>query len=273
MRKCQTIALVCIAVFGCCAHDSVPQDIDEAINGICDAYNADVQQARREERSLSDKIQLIADEKVRNACYLRRIRKMVDSDSEKIDLRNRGQYLNDVVEYGLTYAGALEFCGSSKDVAWDERFKLLSYVRRHMRKLLASVQEMPKGVVQHGGLTVVTDVDSDRRYTDAIVGYNAAACHYEGSILVLECYGLYDDIRTMPEESQRRVLKKFEDFLGRPIRTQKQCRDDHRNQVSVEFPRLGCRDSASPAARNSRSIPEACIEVEFPDEKAKEVNK
>ena len=87
MKKCRAIALVCVAIFGCYAHDNVPQEIDNAINGICDAYNDNVQQARRKERSLSDKIQLIADEKVRNACYLRRIQKMVDSDPEKIDLR------------------------------------------------------------------------------------------------------------------------------------------------------------------------------------------
>ena len=129
----------------------------------------------------------------------------------------------------------MECKGTSKEEAWEARFKLLAYARKHIRKLRASIRR-PKGVVRRG--CVVDDIVADRRFAEEAMGYNYAAGAYETQVRMMEADSFCRDIKDLPVDTKTRLRKRFEDFLGRPMRTLEQCRRDHKNKTATEFPFL-----------------------------------
>ena len=213
-----------------CARDEIPQEIEEAMQDVTTAYTSNFQVAGKKRESLVAKISSISCPEVKLSCYRRYIRRILCLDPESIDLRYRGRYLGDVVQHVILTADVLVLTGSSKEEAWDARFKLLSYVRKHMQRLHENVQTMPKG--EEGG--VVRDVGAHRAYLEAKTGYNAATCWYEQYVFKVEKHDFLFDIKDLPEDVKERLRKKFEDFLGRPMRPPEQCIRDHKNHAATE---------------------------------------
>ena len=240
-------ARMVIGVAGCvlfvgCMRDVVPPEINEAIQALQDAYMSNdrdvVQAAPKKFGELDGKISSIEDPQARLASYWRSIDKILSIDPEKIDLAYRGLYLCDVVKSGLlSLADSMECKGASKEEAWEARFKLLSYARKHIRKLRASIQR-PKGVERRGTGFDVKDAGAFERYMETRAGYNYAAGAYETHVRMMEAYSFCHDIKDLPVDTKTRLRKRFEDFLGRPMRTLEQCRRDHKNKTATEFPFL-----------------------------------
>ena len=220
---------------GGCVRDEVPPEIDEAIRDAYDAYLNNVPLARKKRDAVSQKIATIDDPEIRLACIRRCIRRYLNIDPERIMLRYRGWYLNDVIYDGLFAADAGVRFGESKETVLDDQLKLLAYVRKHARKLKAAVQAMPTG--EEG--RIIKDSGAYAAYLDAKTGYNAVALGYEKYLLKMERVELLYDIRGLTDETKARLKKRFEDFLGRPMRTPEQCINDLKNHTATEFSRIG----------------------------------
>ena len=225
-----------------CMRDEVPAEINTAILEIQDAYmrneQCSVQRALMKTRELNTMISLIDDMHVKRACYWRLTKSFLDIDPDKIELRYRGRYLESVLRKGFDNIDTLELAlGTEKEEAWDARLKIISYVRHHVRRLRERIK-LPDGVELHGTMLVVKDMDADRRCMDMVSGYNAIALRYENLLRRMEKHDFRDGIKDLPEDVRVRLLKKFEDYLGRPMRTPEQCDRDRKNGTAVEFPFL-----------------------------------
>ena len=128
--------------------EAIPPEIGEAIRDAYDTYLTDLPLARKKRGAVSQKIAMIDDPKIRQACIRRRIKSYLNIDPERIELRYRGRYLHDVIHDGFLIADAGLFFGESEEIretALDDLLKLLAYIRRHARKLKAAVRAMPPG--------------------------------------------------------------------------------------------------------------------------------
>ena len=242
MKVEMVIGVAACFLFGGCMRNDVPAEIEEAIQALQDAYMSNdrdvVQAAPKKFGELDGKISSIEDPQVRRASYWRCIDKILSINPEKIDLAYRGLYLCDVVKSGLlSLADSMECKGASKEESWEARFRLLSYVRKHIRKLRASIR-MPKGVERRGTGFDVKDAGAFERYMETVEGFNYAAGEYEMHVRMMEADSFCRDIRDLPVDMKTRLQKRFEDFLGRPMRTLEQCRRDHKNKTATEFPFL-----------------------------------
>ena len=218
--------------------EAIPPEIDEAIRDAYDTYLSNVPLAKKKRGAVSQKIAMIDDPNVRQACNRRCIKGYLNIDPERIELRYRGRYLHDVIHDGFLTADAGLFFGESnecKETALDDLLKLLAYVRKHARKLKAAVQAMPTG--EEGNM--IKDGGAYAAYLDAEGGYNAVAAGYEVYLLKMEADDLPYVIRGLTEDTKARLKKRFEDFLGRPMRTHEQCIRDFKNHTATEFSRIG----------------------------------
>ena len=57
-------------------------------------------------------------------------------------------------------------------------------------------------------------------------------------LLKMERVDLLYYIRGLTDETKARIKKRFEDFLGRPMRTPEQCIKDRKNHTATEFSRI-----------------------------------
>ena len=214
--------------------EAIPPEIDAAIRDAYDTYLSNVPLAKKKRGAVSQKIAMICDPKIRTACLRRRIKGYLNIDPERIELRYRGRYLHDVIQDGFLTADAGLFFGESKETALDDLLKLLAYVRKHARKLKAAVRAMPTG--EEGNM--IKDGGAYAAYLDAEGGYNAVAAGYERYLLKMERTDLLLCSRDLTEDAKARLKKKFEDFLGRPMRTPEQCIKDFKNHTATEFSRI-----------------------------------
>ena len=217
--------------------ETIPPEIGEAIRDAYDTYLTNLPLARKKRDAVSQKIAMIDDPNVRQACNRRCIKGYLNIDPERIELRYRGRYLHDVIHDGFLTADAGLFFGESnecKETALDDLLKLLAYVRKHARKLKAAVQAMPTG--EEGNM--IKDGGAYAAYLDAEGGYNAVAAGYERYLLKMEADDLPYVIKGLAEDTKARLKKKFEDFLGRPMRTHEQCIRDFKNHTATEFSRI-----------------------------------
>ncbi len=217
--------------------ETIPPEIGEAIRDAYDTYLTNLPLARKKRDAVSQKIAMIDDPNVRQACNRRCIKGYLNIDPERIELRYRGEYLHDVIHDGfLTADAGLSFGESmeSKEASLDDLLKLLAYVRKHAPRLKAAVQAMPTG--EEG--SIVKDGGAYAAYLDAERGYNAVAAGYEMYLLIMERMYLLLYIRDLTEDAKARFKKRFEDFLGRPMRTPDQCIKDRKNHTATEFSRI-----------------------------------
>ena len=214
--------------------EAIPPEIDAAIRDAYDTYLSNLSLARKKRGAVSQKIAMIGDPKIRTDCLRRCIEGYLNIDPERIELRYRGEYLHDVIQDGFLTADAGLFFGESKEAALDDLLKLLAYVRKHARKLKPAVQAMPTG--EEGN--IIKDGGAYAAYLDAERGYNAVAAGYEMYILKMERTDLLLCIRDLTEDAKARLKKRFEDFLGRPMRTPEQCIKDRKNHTATEFSRI-----------------------------------
>jgi len=234
-RNMVVVVIGSMLLGGGCARDEIPPEIEEAIRDVTSAYTSNFQVAGKKREVLVAKISSIGSSQVKLLCYRRCVHKILSLDPKSIGLEHRGRYLSDVVQHVILSADVLVLSGASKEDAWDARFKLLTYVRKHMQSLHESVQAMPKG--EEGG--VIRDVGVHMAYLEAKTGYNAVADWYEQYVFKMEKHDFLFDIKDLPEDVRRRLLKKLEDFLGRPMRTPEQCIRDFKNHTATEFSRIG----------------------------------
>ena len=216
---------------------TIPPEIDEGIRDAYDTYLRNLPLARKKRDAVSQKIAMIDDPKIRQACNRRCIKGYLNIDPEQIELRYRGRFLHDVIQYGFRTADSGLFFGESKEckeTALDDLLKLLAYVRKHARKLKAAVQAMPTG--EEGNM--IKDGGAYAAYLDAEGGYNAVAAGYERYLLKMEADDLPYVIKGLTEDTKARLKKKIEDFLGRPMRTHEQCIRDFKNHTATEFSRI-----------------------------------
>ena len=246
--KTRTITMVVvtgIAFLAGCTRDEgapeidegIPPEIDEGIRDAYDTYLSNLPLARKKRNAVSQKIAMIDDPNVRQACNRRCIKGYLNIDPERIELRYRGEYLHDVIHDGfLTADAGLSFGESmeSKEASLDDLLKLLAYVRKHARKLKAAVLAMPTG--EEGNM--IKDGGAYAAYLDAEGGYNAVAAGYEVYLVKMERTDLLLCIRDLAEDAKARFKKRFEDFLGRPMRTPEQCIKDFKNHTATEFSRI-----------------------------------
>ena len=177
MRTRQVLMIVVtgISFLVGCIRDEIPLEIDAAIRDAYDTYMNNVPLARKKRAAMSQKIASIGDPNIRRACNRRCIRMYLNIDPERIELRHRGRYLCDVIGHGFRIADSGLFHGEKKETALDDLLELLSYVRRHARKLKVAVQAMPTG--EEGRR--IKDCGAYAAYLDAEKGYNAVAVGYE----------------------------------------------------------------------------------------------
>ena len=233
-RSMAVVVIGSMFLGGGCVRDEVPPEIEEAMRDVTSAYTCNSQVAGKKREALVVKISSIDCPQVKLSCYRRWIHKILCLDPESIALQYRGRYLSDVVQHVILPADVLVLTGASKEEAWDARFKLLSYVRKHMWRLRESVQTMPKG--EEGG--VIKDGGVHMAYLEAKTGYSAVASWYEEYVFKMERHDFLFDIKDLPEDVRVRMQKRFEDFLGRPIRTPEQCIRDRKNHTATEFSRI-----------------------------------
>ena len=233
-RSMAVVVIGSVFLGGGCVRDEVPPEIEEAMQDVTSAYACKFQVAGKKREALVAKISSIGCPQVKLSCYRRCIHKILCLDPKSIDLRYRGRYLSDVVQHVILSADVLVLNGAGKEEAWDARFKLLSYVRKHMRHLGESVQAMPKG--EEGG--VIKDVGVHMAYLEAETGYNAVASWYEEYVYKMERHDFLFDIKDLPEDVRVRMQKRLEVFLGRPMRTPEQCIMDRKNHTATEFSRI-----------------------------------
>jgi hypothetical protein len=214
--------------------ETIPPEIDEGIRDAYDTYLKNIALARKKRGVVSQKIATIDDPKIRMACLRRCAERYLSIDPEMIELLYRGWYLYDVIHDGLYAADAGVLFGESKETVLDDQLKLLAYVRKHARKLKAAVQAMPTGAEGN----MIKDGGAYAAYLDAEGGYNAVAAAYEMYLLKMERVDLLYDIRGLTDEAKARLKKRFEDFLGRPMRTPEQCIKDRKNRRATEFSRI-----------------------------------
>ena len=247
-----------------CSRDEVPAEINAAIQEIQDAYmrneQCNVQSALRKTGALCNRMSLIDDVHVKRACYWRLTKSFLDVDPDKLELRYRGRYLESVLRKGFDSIDTLErTLGAEKEEVWDARLNILSYVRHHVRRLRESIK-LPDGVEVRGTMLVVKDVEADRRYMDTVSGYNATALRYENLIRRMEKRDFRDDIKDQPEEVRVRLLRRFEDYLGRPMRTPEQCDQDRKDGTVVEFPFYAGHGAPAADTRRANHRPNVVME-------------
>lgn len=263
MRKSMVVFVICsIFLGGGCVRDEVPPEIEEAMQDVASAYTRNFQVAGKKREALVARISSLDCPQVKLTCYRRCILRILCLDPKRIDLRYRGRYLSDVVQHVILSVDVLVLTGAGKEEAWEARFKLLSYVRKHMRHLRESVQSMPKG--EEGG--VIRDVGVHMAYLEAKTGYNAVASWYEECVIKMEKHDFLFDTKDLSECIRARLQKKFEEFLGRPMRTREQCHRDHWNRNAIEFPDVSTRRNVNhqPTVRNVKIGTQPEVDVEIP---------
>ena len=228
----RSVAIVVIGSMffgGGCVRDEVPPEIEEAIDDVTSAYTCNFQVAGKKREALAAKISSIGCPQVKLACYRRCVHKILCVDPKNIELQYRGRYLSDVVQYVILSADVLVLTGASKEEAWDTRFELLSYVRKHMRLLRESVLVMPNG--EEGGL--IRDIGAHMAYIEAQTGYKAVASWYEEYVFKMEKHDFPFDVKDLPQDVRVRLQKRLEAFLGRPMRAPGQCIRDCNDHKEV----------------------------------------
>ena len=136
---------------------------------------------------------------------------------------------------------------------------MLSWLRTQASKLYGE-GKLPKGIIRHknGGL-VILDIEADRQYMKRHNAYDMVVSDYDCSLNVAE--SRFPDVSDgRIDESKITALKeRIERFLGRPMRTKKQCREDWYAGKS-DFPKWPGKQTP---LKKPKEIPNVEVEVEF----------
>ena len=265
-RSMAVVVIGSMFLGGGCVRDEVPPEIEKAILEMHKTCTDNVQMAGKKMSEVSRRIWELGDPYVKQACCRRWTEEILRIDPDKIDRQHRGYYLGDAVHCGLGVANILDFAGASKEESWCVRIKLLSYARRHIRRLRASLQAQ-----SDVNWATLKNRQTYRVYCNAVWGYNHAARMYEVALVSVEtCF----DVRGLSEDAKESLRKKLEDFLGRPMRTYDQCMNYYRKNVAMEFLQLRLPKEQEEECTKSVILTEPFkdefemdIDVEFPDEK------
>ena len=129
----------------------------------------------------------------------------------------------------MTHVGK---AGATREEQLDVMIEMLSFMRKHIQRLREDVESHPTG--KNG--RVVTDMKAFMAYTECVRSYNGAAINYENYIFGVE-YSEFDlAVKELPDDIKTKMRRKFETFLGRPMRTNAECRRDLEGHIHREFP-------------------------------------
>lgn len=125
---------------------------------------------------------------------------------------------------------------------WQTRLRYLRWLREHAKSLEKLVSDYPPGVTCWLDMSGVPHLKADKanaqtlkKYQGTLRSYDSCAVGYESAVEWSERILP----RLVPSESERVVvMKMFEDFLGRRLRTKEECKADSNVKRRLEFPYL-----------------------------------
>ena len=115
---------------------------------------------------------------------------------------------------------------ASYELDFDFRLRLMDWRRRQIRRTV------PKHRIEHPYVILDEAEDEERQWWRQI-HFHGMVC-YEGELRTLETDYQYISPRLSPEAAER-IKVKIENYLGRPIRTKQQLKDDFKAKRNVEF--------------------------------------
>jgi len=219
-----------------CARDDVTEEINHAIDEVCSMRVNSHMMTRVGKLSdeLSKKIFSLDNRIVQRACVRRWAAKLMSFNPDRLECSQRGDYLCDMLDrHGIrSIVWMYGKAGATREDQLDVMIEMLSFMRKHIQRLREDVKSHPTG--KNG--RVVTDMKAFMAYTECVRSYNGAAINYENYLFGVE-YAEFDLVlKELPDDIKKKMRRKFEAFLGRPMRTNAECRRDLKGRIHREFP-------------------------------------
>ena len=234
MKRMITVVLA-LTFVGCAR---IPADVEAKIDAIAMSTGHPWKQWVADVDALLADVKELQDERLRVMCLLHFSDRMTEVDLLDPNIRSLQTATDEMIDecvYRIPDS-MYYLSGASMDEVWDVRLKIFDWMQKQAKRLYGD-GKLPKGLTRHknGGL-VITDPDAYQRWADRRNAYRKITSAYKERLNYTEkrfpnpSDGKIDETR-IPE-----LKKKIEKFLGRPMRTPKQCDEDWYNNKH-EFPK------------------------------------
>lgn len=229
-RTCARTLLV-LFVTGCSVEDknakeSVSARIDACVDGLRTNGVAFV----RELESLSREVENSGDADSRKALHDRIGERLLSADIKEPSYRQQSEYAACVMRFG--YHEGMGHRNETLIGAWETRLRVLNWLRGELKRLAPAV---PIDLSKADRATQLTY----RRWRAC---YNSMASEYEKTVRWMEQALLPPTLEGLSEADQKILISRVEAFLGRKIRTVRECERDAASGLAMEFP---CEDDMS----------------------------
>ena len=233
MRK--VFFAICLLICASCEKRVIPFDVKKSIVAV----NAALRDGNGygAVKLLKDKIDSIADEKIKITCYRQWVDELMVLDVSDIGYRRQSiaiRIVQDLTRFDIPRS--LRSAGLSLADVWDVRIRGLGWQRKQLERL-KPVGSLPKGLeLSKGGGLNVSDLEVNKKYMDWLSCYKSAASNYESQIRHLEGHTFYIDTLRSTEAEKEALREKLRRYIGRPIRSEEELRRDAKNYKAMEFP-------------------------------------
>lgn len=259
MKRTMLAIMAVIAICGC-SRDAVPTKINVQINEVAQGVSRPCKKWGGQVGELLADIKALPDSRQKVECLRRLTDKVLETDLSAPEMENPRSTASAIKSLcNHNVISGLQICGGSIDDAWDVYIALLSWLRTQADKLYGD-GKLPKGIIRHknGGL-VILDIEAERRYDKRESAYNMVVPGYDELLNRIECR--FPDLLdfNVADDKIPQLKEKLEKFLGRPMRTKKQCREDWYARKS-DFPKWPGRQAPLKKPKESPSVE---VEVEI----------
>lgn len=232
----RTVVVAFVICLTACSRDAIPPRVEAQIKGIASNIAVINKEWWRRRGVLMGDIHELPSSRLKVASLQCLVDSMLDADlfsPDVADSRSTVSAVSDCIDEAI---GAVGFSGGTIEDAWNMRMKYLVWMRTQAKRFYGD-GNLPDGItrLKSGGLQIL-DGKAYEQYSKRRGAYNFIAAAYNERLNYAEkrfpnpSDGKIDETR-IPE-----LKKKIEKFLGRPMRTPKQCDEDWYNNKH-EFPK------------------------------------
>lgn len=234
MKITRIITVIAAAMSMGCSQKTIPEDIKAQINEIVhDISQPDRTDWREKTDLLFADIEVLVDARQRIACLRCFADNVLETDVSAPDIQDKCRTAGAVISLCRdSIISQMRASGGTIEDAWDVMISLFTWMRTQTDKLYDQGR-LPDGITRsrNGGL-VINDYEAGRRYRKRHEAYVWIAGSYDNRLATAESR-FPDRNDGKIDESRIPALKeKIERFLGRPMRTPEQCRNDREEKKS-----------------------------------------
>ena len=224
-RICALTGLV-LLVAGCSVDNKKEQDgVSARIDACVDVLRTNGVSFVRTLESLSREIEICGDARSRKALHDKVEERLLSADIKDLSYRQQSEYVAGVMRFG--YHEGMGRPNETVLDAWYARLRVLNWLRGELRRLA------PVAPIDLSKTDRATQV-AYRRWRAC---YNSLAAEYEKTVRWMEQALLPPTLESLPEADQKILTLRVETFLGRKVRSARECERDAASGRAVEFPR------------------------------------